>query len=264
MSVRERKVLTGRSNRSDATKESRQLTGPEDGTGELTITSSMKARWNDTLNVSRDFSPRDPFLKPTRPYPPIFPVSRFPTIPLDDIQSRRSRPLTCPQNWIEELQRPHALDRSALTGDLSLEEKQQYSREFIERNRSKLWQYDVSYKAKTPRTLSNELIEDRNFLSIMTRHHRREKALGLSSSDHIQKVLNQDVEITDRRLEDPFMMSMNTTRTERLTRVQSMIEPIIQSNSSQHRRGYAHAPEYGNFSRFNSILKVNQSSIMKR
>eukprot|EP01040_Poterioochromonas_malhamensis_P000401 gene401-433_t len=273
MSARERRPQTGRSNLGDVRNDdfSRSKGDSMSQTNQSsaipTVTSSMKARFNDTLTVSRAFSPRDPFAKPVKIHPPIFPTSRFPTIPPYDESEKPKlrRPLTCPHHWITEGQKPHAFDVSALTGDLPAEEKQKHCREFIERNRSKLWQYDREYTKKTPRTLCNEITEDFNYLAIMTKNYKREKNLALSNSNSIREILQHtDDGSFDRRIEDPFMVSMTTTRSARQRNVETLIQPILREDDGKFRRGYNHAPEYGNFSKFNSVLKVNQGSVLKR
>ena len=275
MSARERRPLTGRSNRSDYLSQnelkanhsvSSSTNKQSQSLAQSSVTPSMIAKWNDTLAVSRDFSPRDPNVKPVKPYPPIFPQSRFPTIPPyeEDPVPRRKRPLTCPSNWVEDSVKPHAFDPSALTSDLDPQDKQKYCREFIERNRDKLWQYNMDYRTKTPRTLCEELTEDRNFVAIMTQHHRKEKALNLSNSDMIRNdILSHENSFADARTRDPFSASLSTTRSERQRKVESLFQPTLHEQS-KHRRGYEHMPEYGNFSRFNSILKQNSGSVLKR
>lgn len=270
MSARERKPLTGRSNlsRQEERRENASGNFSNQSSSIPSLTASQKVRCNDTLMVSRAFSPRDPFSKPVKIQPPIFPTSRFPTIPPYDPaseQPRRRRPLTCPQKWISESQKPHAFDTSALTGDLEPEEKRRYCQEFLERNQSNLWQYDQQYRHKTPRTICDEITEDFNYLAIMTKFHKKEKVIGLSNSNNIKDILHYGGEkMSETRITDPYVMSLTTSRSARQRKVESMVEPILHEDNSKFRRGYDHAPEYGNFSKFNSLLKQNAGSVLKR
>jgi hypothetical protein len=262
MSARERRPQTGRSNRSDYSQsECKTVTTASTN---VTVTSSMIAKWNDTLAVSRDFSPRDPHSKPVKLHPPIFPTSRFPTIPPYDEPPRRKRPLTCPESWIEEAQKPSAFDSSAMAAGLTQHEKEQHCREFIERNRTKLWQYNMDYKNRTPRELCKEITEDLNFLAIMTLHHRKEKVLALGSSNNIRDVFYEEENHHRSESRDPFSASMTTSRTARQRKLEGIIQPALYEDDGKNRRGYHHMPEYGNFSKFNSILKQNAGSVLKR
>lgn len=269
VSARFRKPLTGRSNISEPVQFQAKASNSiiNDASSSVQISSvgtSVKARWNDTVRVSRALSPRDPFLKPAKVHPPILSQSVYPTVPpYEDETGRRRRPLSCPQKWLTESQKPHILEKSAMTSQLDNDEKQKYCREFIERNRSRLWQFDTSYAKKTPRSLCNELTQDYNFFAIMTQHHRREKVLDLSSSDNTRELLKSQGDVTVRHNDDPHLLSLTTTRSARERKINTLIQPMLHPDA-QHRRGYEHAPEYGNFSRYNSVIKTNQAAVLKR
>lgn len=228
----------------------------------ISITSEDRRRWNDTLNVSRNFSPRDPFYKDTKTNPPILPPSIYPTIPEVDKPQGFRRPLSCPNDWIERTQTPNAFESSALASEIDEEGKEKHCRDFLERNQPNLWKYNVDYIKKTPRTICREITTDLNYASIMVKLHKQEKHFKLSNSDSTRNCLIIEKEPVNKLGKDPFLTSLSTPRTSRNEKKEYLFHQDFLDTT--HRRGHNHAPEYGNFSRFNGILKSNQASVLKR
>lgn len=251
----DRRPATGRTNRSDAKED--KLRRPA-----TAIENERKSKWNDTLMFHRPFSPRDPFFPEVQALPPILPKSIHPTVPPPDSPRRRLKPSICPTGWEEKLQQPHLFDRSNMKGYFEDEEKVQHCREFIERNRTDLWRFDHSYAKKSPRALCNSIVDDSNYISIMVRNHTKERVMKLTSSESAKQCLRHLDNSRDSTYSDPFIASLSTAREsrdqKRLTLISSGYADTI------HRRGFAHAPEYGNFSRYNGVLKSNNAAVMKR
>lgn len=253
-SARDRRPATGRTNRTESFSDNRRPT--------TSTEKDRKAKWNDPLMFHRPFSPRDPFLPEVQALPPILPPSIYPTVPPPDTPKQHKRPSICPKGWEENLQKPDLFDRSNMKGFFSDEEKVHYCREFIERNRTQLWKYDHTYAKKTPRTLCQSIVDDPNYINIMVRNHSKEKIMKLNSSNLARKCLTHVDNDRDRTYNDPFMASLSTAREIRDQKRLTLINGAYAD--SNHRRGFAHAPEYGNFSRYNGVLKNNSATVIKR
>lgn len=65
---------------------------------------------------------------------------------------------------------------------------------------------------------------------------------------------------------DPFVSTLTTSREDKRSRMERLLSPALSPEYTlvKFRRGYKHTPEYGNFSQFNSVLKNNESSALKR
>ena len=281
-SARVRVPLSGRSNRSDAHQTdhrpesasvySRQNSGrpstANSSSFKPSVTAADRTYFNDTLRIYRPFSPRDPaFVE--KPMAPIFPTSRFPTVPPHDEPVKRKKPLSCPQAWLEESQKPDLFDKSNFAAKLDEETKVKYCREFIERNRANLWKYNNRYSKMTPRSVCKDIMQDeRNFIPIMTRNYSRENVLKLGSSEKTKDCLIYDPDPYERYgntvYNDPFISSLSTSRQSRDKKMETLLLPAAHTAEKKYCRGYAHAPEYGNFSRFNSLLKSNQAAVIDR
>lgn len=249
-----------------ARKSRRPLTGRSNlhqinSSGEIT---RSRQYLNDTLRITQPLSPKDPYFKDPEVVPPILPKSIFPTVPEYEEVEKRKRPLTCPTKWIEQSQKPDLFDKSSMMTNIDDDTKQKICRSFIERNRNQLWKYNTDYLKKTPRTIYKDIITDTHFIGIMTKIHTKERFLTLGSSEGLRKslIITSDEGLKSNRNFDPYSASLTTTRMERDRKYQelSMHGMIVKD----FRRGYDHAPEYGNFSKYNSVLKTNQSSIIKR
>jgi hypothetical protein len=267
-SARQRVPTSGRSNRSDVDKLSSSR--PRTSTASCSSYDDERTKFNDTLRFFRPFSPRDPYAHEDRPMKPILPRSLMePTIPAVDPPPRLRRNPSCPKEWMNESQKPDPFERSSLERNLGYDEKQKHCREFIERNVSELWKYNQEYAQKTPRTLCNDLVNDRNFVGIMAQNHQRERILKLSNSNSTKSCLTFEQSSNDRfenptAYNDPFAASLTTSRNTKNQRMQTLFAPALQSTEKRFNRGYEHAPEYGNFSKYNSILRTNKGAVLKR
>ena len=109
-----------------------------------------------------------------------------PTVPpLEEPRRVYVRPLICPEGWIEQNQDAPEFDKSSFKFRFSEEEKKQQCKDFVERNRDKLWKYDTKYLDKTPRTVYKELSNEYFYLNKMTHLHHREVP-----ENHFKKILN--------------------------------------------------------------------------
>jgi hypothetical protein len=87
-------------------------------------------------------------------YPP-------PTIAVpDEIPRSRLRPLTCPQEWIENNSKTDLFDKSGFNVEVADSERKYFAKQFVERNQDSLWKYNTEYIGKTPRTVYKEIAGD--------------------------------------------------------------------------------------------------------
>ena len=268
---RSRPQTTGRSNRGDFAD--RPLTGMSTNSGRRSVgsypsnvNSARKAELNDPIQVFRPYSPDGRLMDAYKYNPPVLPRSvTDPTVPNYDTgrRSTNRRPLTCPTDYIERLQRPHILDKSSFITEIDDESKQKMCRGFVERNRDRLWKFDSANFNKTPRTVANEILEDPYFITRMSVNLNKERQFKLSNSEKTAEVLRSSA--TSFPLpHDPFGASMTTSRDMRRTKMESMLAPALLQHGRQHQRGYDHAIDFGNFSKYNGVLKTNIATTMNR
>lgn len=223
----------------------------------------------DPLKVFHQYNPEVPDKVPAyKLNPPILPKSRFPTVPpIEPLEKARTRPLACPQQFVETVKAPHMFDKASFIRIDDPETKQVLSKEFVERNQDILWQYDTDFLGKTPRTACNMLAgSGKEFLGKMTKYHSREQVLRLSSSSKVSKCLSSKnldggFDIEPR---DPFGSSLTTSREDRQAKMTKLLAPALSNHDTTHSRGYKHTVGYGNFSNFNSIIKSNKDAMLKR
>lgn len=235
--------------------------------GVHTVTTADRVYYNDTMRIYRPFSPRDP-AHMEKPMAPVLPPSRFPTVPHYEEPPTKKK-ISCPEAWLGESQKPDLFDKSNFAAKLDDETKIKYCRSFIERNRADLWKYDHRYGKMTPRTVCQEILDDeRNFIPIMTRNYSRERVLKLGSSASTKDCLTYDLDPYERfgnnTYNDPFIASLTTSRQSKDKRMETLLQPARMSADKTHCRGYNHAPEYGNFSRYNGVIKSNQAAVIDR
>jgi hypothetical protein len=196
--------------------------------------------------------------------PPVLPSSTLePTIPNYDTGRRSySRPLTCPTEWVDKLQRPDILDKSSFITDFEEDTKKTMCRSFVDRNRDRLWRLDSSTFQKTPRTVANEILQDPYFVSRMTSVLNKERMYKLSNSEKTAEALTDSCEV--RAPYDPFAASLTTSRDARKEKMQTVLAPALLQYGRKHQRGYDHAIDFGNFSKYNGVLKTNEATTMNR
>jgi hypothetical protein len=107
--------------------------------------------------------------------------------------------------------------------------------------------------------------EKDGFLGRMTALHSREQVLRLSNSDKVAKCLTAKSDHFDfMQPRDPFVMTLNTSRDERRHKIEKLMNPGLLQYGTTHQRGYNHTVGYGNFAKFNSMLKDNKDAMLKR
>eukprot|EP01039_Chlorochromonas_danica_P009065 gene9065-10004_t len=238
-----------------------------------------RRRINDPLTVYRPFSPNALHEGRESLFPPMLPKSIDPTVPPVSARKKPLRPPSCPPQWIQQSTQPEAFHASSSQFHFADEEKRNISREFVSRNRDRMWKYDLKYMKKTPRTICEEMVQDPNFLGVMTKYRQKEQFIKLSSSEQALKCLSFDedkspsVPVHTSPLKktipyigynDPFMSSLTTAREVRDERVKNLFSPAVEHREAKFNRGFAHEPEYGTFSKFNAILKTNKGALLNR
>ncbi len=202
--------------------------------------------------------------------PSIFNPSRFPTNPPAEIPKPRKLPLTCPQSWMDKCaERNWVVDNELVTNvDLNMETKENMTRKFVSRNKTRLWRMNVNYLDKSPQELFNDLkeVEDRKFVPLMRRLHTKERILNLSGSERLGQCFNDHNQTpVYQNSTDPFMMSLTTSRESKASRMERILAPVTTNIDKRFNRGHRHLPdEYGNFSTFNGILKMNKETMLDR
>lgn len=271
-SARQRAPLTGRSNISDASARStlysnrsyQSVQSNSNAAFQVSVDPKDKKSLNDPLVIFRPFSSEMRVSDQYKYNPPILP--RTVTDPLlakiEPIKERRRRPISCPQEWIDKTTKPELLERSAFTSDVSPDQRRTICRGFVERNRDRLWKYDLKFAKQTPRTICEEMEKDEYFVANMSKRLSRERVVRLSSAENTVECLTDKNEYPP--LPDPFRSSLRTTREERDARMTKLLAPARLQHGTQYQRGYNHAIDFGNFSKYNAVLKKNAATTMNR
>ena len=279
MSARQRVPQTGRSNL--GMESAREAAGSDWGGGGgggssrrgsfNTMTTEKRERLNDPAQVLRPFSAEARVLDAYKQRPPILPKSRHSAVPPPDPtlgvpakgRGRHALPL-CPNGWVEKNLEPNwfeTLDQSSALFDI--EAKTMICRDFVERNQHQLWKYNLSYLGRTPRGVADELVEHPNFVKIYETYHGRERKLKLSNSERVKASLRDDhLNSLGEVQTDPFLQSSSTPRDQRSAKMTFLLTSANVDGSK--RRGFQFDGEYGNFSRFNGMLKKNEGCSLNR
>ena len=213
---------------------------------------------NDPLYVHRPYTPEIKDLAIERR--PALPKSRYPTIPHPDTVRVRRKPSVCPEEFLKknkELTWFEAADFRSLLDD---ENKRTFAREFIERNRDRMWVYNRKYLNQDVNDICEDMIKCPHFMMDMVCYSRQEKALAIGmNSDKIYAAMDESkLSVPKSKLpsKDQFASTMTTSRTAREERISKLLLPATASNHpSIHRRGYKHNADFGNFSTWNGVLK---------
>lgn len=258
-------VNSSRSNISATPRSSARSTARSNDEGtDFTVTSSLKQVLSDPLNVFRPFSAERREYDAHLRNPPMLPKSRFPTVPSARSPPRAYRPLTCPKNFIEENQRENPFEKSAIHTRITESDRKNFCNEFVERNKDRLWRYDLNYLKKTPRTVYNELSNDENFVAKAKKIYSQERCYKVSNSDNSASCLTSNIVDAKPLAPDPFISSLTTTRDAREVNVRNALSPALMQHGTKHFRGYLHAEDFGNFSRYNQALKQNAGTSINR
>jgi hypothetical protein len=205
--------------------------------------------------------------------PPMLPPSRFPTVAsLDSGRppgSRRSRPLACPDWWLEENAKPKPMEKTDFRTNVDVEEKKAIASEFIARNSDRMAIYDHSFREMSNDEILEHLIQMPAFMNTMGKLGVLERTYVMgTSSDNVKKCLYKNKMTTIGEPKDPFIRTLSTPREVQTQRITRLLTPGTATGadtaSREFRRGYCHLPEYGNFSRYNGILKTNEQAVMNR
>lgn len=265
MSARQRVPLTGRSNLSDVGA----------STGRESVGSETRRRLNDPRIVLRPYSAQGEVRDVHLTRPPILPKSRFKLVPEADptlgVPKRgrgRHATLICPDGWIERNLEPNwfeTIDQSSALFDI--EAKTHLCRDFVERNQLQLWKYSIDYLNKTPRTVADSIIDHPGFVKLMSNMHEKERKLKLSNSERVRRAMRDDhLQTTKTTVKsDVYLQSLETSREARTDKMNYLLSSSSTINPElPFRRGYNHAPEYGNFSQFNGLLQTNKGAMLNR
>jgi hypothetical protein len=219
---------------------------------------------NDPIDVFRPYSPEGRSMDAYKYNPPVLPSSvTDPLIPNYNTGRRTySRPLTCPTEWIDKLQQPDILDKSSFITEIDEDAKVKMCRSFVDRNRDRLWKFDSTNYKKTPRTVANEILQDPYFVTRMTTNLNKERMYKLSNSEKTAEALSDPADV--RMAYDPFAASMTTSREMRKAKMETVLAPALLQYGRKFQRGYDHAVDFGNFSKYNGVLKTNLATTMNR
>jgi hypothetical protein len=205
---------------------------------------------------------------------PVLPPSRHPTVPPVTQRSpgRYKKPLIAPQTWLAKDCEPElvmTLDFAALQNEKL---KRKLSREFIEANRHRMGLYDPIYSKMNPNAICRHMMATPNFANLLLDYKAKEKGFNIGSSMQVKATFADDgFNSLGEVQNDPFLASMKTSRGMRESRLHQMLAASSKANLelvhndprelTRFRRGYRHAPEYGNFSAFNGLLIANDCKL---
>lgn len=210
--------------------------------------------------------PTLPWTVPSPRYPPVLAPSRFSTVPLPEEtpKNRYKRPPICPQKWLDAQQSGSStsatLSHLDLTDLVDPNVKKRLIREFIEKNRDRLPRFNSQYAKLDHNEVYRMMMKEENIAALLLRYELREQKLNASSSRFVKASLNDDGYNSLGEIKnDPFLMSLNTSRRTRQERLSQLFTPnaLKDQAETKFRRGYNHAPEYGNFSRYNGLMVLN-------
>ena len=216
---------------------------------------------------------------------------------------RYKKPFVCTQKWLDENSKLTWFEAADFRTLLDHNNKREFARSFVERNRDRMWIYNRNYLNKDHNDVVEEMIESPSFMMDMVCYSRTEKALGIGqNSDKIYQALDESkLEMLDDMRKptknvplantkrpfkntkvvgtrgkndylyvgmmrekglvrtDPFKTSLTTSREQRDDQISRLLLPATSQmrseNQSVNRRGYCHDLNFGNFSRWNGVLK---------
>jgi hypothetical protein len=267
-SSRVRQNRMGKSNLSARGAETLTSTNASDKISDkVSITGSMKKKLNDPVYVFRPYSPDARIMDAHKVRPPILSKagdSLFP--PHSERHPERRSRKTCPDEWESKLQAPNFFETADFKTLLDDKVKEQFCRDFIERNKNRLWKFDLKYLSQTPRTVCTDIAENHEFIGVMRKYFLKEQTLNLAASENIKKCLKNDHfnSIGEIRSDD-FLQSLSTSRQDRDARMRTMLTPSAHHQlDTNHKRGFNHTAEYGNFTKLSAILLANKGATLNR
>ena len=216
---------------------------------------------------------------------------------------RYKKPYVCTQKWLDENSKLTWFEAADFRTLLDHNNKREFARDFVERNRDRMWIYDRKYLNKDHNDVVEEMIESPSFMMDMVCYSRTEKALGIGqNSDKIYQALDESklqmidecrkpkknvplsntkrpfqntkvvgtrgkndylfvgmIRDKDAVKTDPFKTSLTTSREQRDEQISRLLLPATAQMKSEeqnvNRRGFCHDKSFGNFSRWNGVLK---------
>jgi hypothetical protein len=180
--------------------------------------------------------------------------------------------LACPDWWIEENARPKPLEKTDFRTNVDIEEKRAIASEFIARNSDRMSIYDTSFRHMSNDEILEHLIHVPAFMNTMGKLGVLERAFVMgTSSDNVKRCFyssGKSKMLTPLgEPKDPFIRTLSTPREVQTQRIARLLAPGTSGADAatrEFRRGYCHLPEYGNFSRYNGILKTNEQAVINR
>jgi hypothetical protein len=166
----------------------------------------------------------------------------------------------CPEGFVAIQMEPTWFEKIDSKAMVDEQFKSQMAREFVTRNKDRMWMFDIRHHKVTPRTSCDMLLGEMNFMKLMKVYHRMENGLDRGTSSHkIAHCLNETTLAapTQQPSADPFKISLKTSRPNRDDKINSMLAPARRGHADSFRRGALHAPDWGNFSRYNGFLAKN-------
>ena len=301
-SRRERVPLSGRSNVSSARREGRVVgvgigggigsnsvsarsRGPQVSSrmnsarsnfSDTSLPTARKEELNNPLEVFRPYSPEVTVSDSHLRRPAILPKNRHSTNPPMDPTlgvAKARKHSVCPEGFIEQNLAPswfETLDQAAAL--LDIESKVVHCRDFVERNRDRLWKYDLDFRGLTPRSVVDKMMKEEGLLTRMQKFNKIERAVKLSSSEQFKASFNDDKLGASKSVikSDPYLMSYDTPRATRNLQMTNLMTnnggaggDILQ-HGRKNQRGYKHTTGFGNFSNFNGLLQLNKNCALNR
>jgi hypothetical protein len=235
---------------------------PPSGRSNLTTPTTHEIKYiNEPLHVNRKYCGNDDPITP-RNMKPMLPPSRFPTVYAGPELQIKKKKLSCPEGWVEEQLRVQTpLMNTPKTRSL-------IAQEFVEKNLNHMKDYRYEYSDKSPRTIQTMLSDSKSFGTLMNELNHKERARKLGTSSHqINSSLNEYGARSVHELSwDPNIPSLTTSRSKREIQVNRLFAPTVTLHATEKtfNRGDSHAPDYKNFSSYQSCLIKNKGTMLSR
>lgn len=263
--------------RSDRSKGSARSEGPSShpsavSTARRELTSTRVEELNNPLEVFRPYSPEHNKSTAHLERPPILPKSRHSTVPDMDptlgVKTKRKKNI-CPEgfedanvapSWFETIDQGSAL--------LDHETKVEFCREFIEKNRDRMWKFDLAFLYKGPLEVADMLTDNPGLLTRMQKFNFKERALNLSGSHQFAAAFGDDhlKMRPSREVRDPYIHTLNTSREKKAYQMTNLMTGpgAMKQWGDSNCRGFKHTVEIGNFSDFTGLLNLNKEAMLDR
>lgn len=245
-----------------------------DGSRAKELPSELIEKLRNPLEVFCPYEPTAPQTWRGKACPPILRGDRFPMIQPEIVSPiRGSQRLTCPQEYIEKLQSPSWSESVDMATLLDESAKNKVCRDFIDRNKNRLWKFNLKFMNRDPIEVYHEImnVPSSSFVGLIQSYIKRESSLNLGSSENFDK----NVYVRGAAPQDPpyvkhdpyghgnlYLNSLTTARSARNERLfNQACEGLV---NSPNKRGYEHTPEYGNFSKYTAMLQSNEGVGLKR